>query len=193
MRKISTGTLVLLFTLLFTNFLLPATANAANKNFAEIAKEMMAEIHSATWLEEGKSSHLLYVFFDPNCPYCHKVYVNTREAVKHGDIRIRWIPVGVLTATSYGKALTILDSKDPLKAFYHDENNYSGENGGAAEEALDGSDKAQKALKENTKLLRLTGFDAVPSILFDTKDDQPYLIQGSPPADKLKIILQYVK
>jgi protein-disulfide isomerase len=101
--------------------------------------------------------------------------------------------VGVLTATSYGKAVTMLEAKDPLKAFYHDENNFSGENGGAVDEALDGTDKTQKALKANTKLLRLTGFDAVPSILFMANDGQPYLIQGSPPADKLKAILKYVQ
>ncbi len=194
MRKILTSTL-LLCAFFSLSFLVPTAASATDnsKHMAVVAKEMMAGIHKATWIEEGKSSHLIYVFFDPNCPYCHRIYVNTRDLVKQNAIQIRWVPVGVLTATSYGKAVTMLESRDPLKAFYHDENNFSGENGGAADEALDGTDKTRNALKENTKLLRLTGFDAVPSILFLTNDGQPYLIQGSPPAGKLKAILKYVQ
>jgi thiol:disulfide interchange protein DsbG len=193
MRKILTGTM-LLCAFFSLSFIVP-TASAADNNghMAAVAKEMMAGIHKATWIEEGKSAHVIYVFFDPNCPYCHRIYVNTRDLVKQNAIQIRWVPGGVLTATSYGKALALLDATDPLKAFYHDENNFSGEDGGAVDEALDGTDSTKKALKENAKLLRLTGFDAVPSILFLTNEGQPYLIQGSPPADKLKAILKYVQ
>ena len=193
MRKLLISTL-LLCAFLGLSFITPlASAADDSAHMAAVAKKMMDGIHRATWIEEGKSTHVLYVFFDPNCPYCHRVYMNTRDLVKQNAIQIRWIPVGVLTATSHGKAVTILESKDPLKAFYHDENNFSGENGGAVDEALEGTDKTRKSLKENTKLLRLTGFDAVPSLLFMANDGQPYLIQGSPPPDKLKAILKYVQ
>ena len=105
MRKLLTSTFVLLFTLLSTSIVASNTASAADGHMAVVAKEMMAGIHKATWIEEGKSPHLIYVFFDPNCPYCHQIYKNTRDLVKQNAIQIRWVPVGVLTATSYGKAL----------------------------------------------------------------------------------------
>jgi thiol:disulfide interchange protein DsbG len=193
MRQVLIGRFLLLFALLSMNFILPATSAAATGKRAAIAEKMLTNIDQATWIEEGKSAHIIYVFFDPNCPYCHRIYTNTRDWVKHNKVQMRWIPVGVLTPTSRGKALTLLDSKDPLKLFHHGEDNFVGGEGSAIDEALDGSGKSVKALDNNAKLLRLTGFDAVPSILFRSKKGDPILIEGAPPANKMKIILQYVK
>lgn len=192
MRQVLIGRFLLLFALLSMNFMLPATSVAKESRTA-IAEKMLTNIDQATWIEEGKSAHVIYVFFDPNCPYCHRVYTNTRDWIKNNKVQIRWIPVGVLTPTSHGKALTLLDSKDPLKLFHHGEDNFSGGEGSAIDEALDSPGKSQKALKNNVKLLRLTGVDAVPSILFRSKNGDPVLIEGAPPAKKMKIILQYVK
>ena len=193
MRQVLLGRFLLLFALFSVNFMLPATSAAAKESRAVIAEKMLTNINQATWIEEGKSAHVIYVFFDPNCPYCHRVYTNTRDWIKQNEVQIRWIPVGVLTPTSHGKALTLLDSKDPLKLFHHGEDNFAGGEGSAIDEALDGSDKSVKALKNNVKLLRLTGFDAVPSILFRTKGGQAILVEGAPPASKMQIILQNVK
>jgi thiol:disulfide interchange protein DsbG len=193
MRQVLLGRFLLLFALFSVNFMLPATSAAAKESRAVIAEKMLTNINQATWIEEGKSAHVIYVFFDPNCPYCHRVYTNTRDWIKQNEVQIRWIPVGVLTPTSHGKALTLLDSKDPLKLFHHGEDNFAGGEGSAIDEALDGSDKSAKALKNNVKLLRLTGFDAVPSILFRTQDGQAILVEGAPPANKMQIILQNVK
>lgn len=46
---------------------------------------------------EGKdtASRTTYVFFDPRCPYCHKLYQNTRAMAKRGAT-IKWIPVNTL-------------------------------------------------------------------------------------------------
>lgn len=192
LRPTLVGRVLLLFTLFSLNFALPSTSAAAGST-AEIAAKMLARIDQATWIEEGKSAHQIYVFFDPNCPYCHRIYHDTRDLVKTDAVQIRWIPVGVLTPTSHGKALTLLDAKDPLKLFHHGEDNFSGDNGSAIDEALDGTEKANKALKTNRDILQITGFDGVPSILFRAKDGQAVLIQGAPPARKLKAILQYVE
>ena len=193
MRQVFFSRFMLLFVLLSVNFMLPATSAAAKESRAVIAEKMLTGINQATWIEEGKSPHVIYVFFDPNCPYCHRVYTNTRDWIKHNEVQIRWVPVGVLTPTSQGKALTLLDSKDPLKLFHHGEDNFVGGEGSDIDEALDGSVKSVKALKNNVKLLRLTGFDAVPSILFRSKNGDAILVEGAPPAEKMKIILQYVK
>lgn len=46
---------------------------------------------------EGRASSAdtTFVFFDPRCPYCHKLYQNTRELAKRGAT-IKWIPVNTL-------------------------------------------------------------------------------------------------
>jgi len=169
-----------------------APAIAADSGKATVAEKMLAGIDQATWLTEGKSPHVVYIFFDPNCPYCHRVYLETRDWIKHNAMELRWIPVGVLTATSPGKARAILDAKDQLQAFYHNEDHYD-DAGGAIDEALMGTDKTDKALNQNARLLRLTGLDAVPLLLFRTYNGEAILIQGAPPPAKLKLILQYVK
>ena len=89
--------------------------------------------------------------------------------------------------------MAILDAQNPLQVFYENENGYSANDGGAIDEALDGTDKTETALDRNADLLRMVGFDAVPSILFRANNGQPILIHGAPPAARLKKILKYVQ
>lgn len=194
MRRIFYRACLYLLALSGLGMALSAPAMAAGGQQASVAEMMLKGIDQATWITEGKSPHVVYIFFDPNCPYCHRLYTDTRGAVKRNEVELRWIPVGVLTATSFGKAAAILDAKDPLKAFYQNEDHYArGDGGGGIDEALGASDKTDKALSTNAGLLRLSGFDAVPSMLFRADNGQAVVIQGAPPADKLKVILQHVK
>lgn len=187
LRRLGLSLLLLVLTSAFT---LNARAADAYSRMQKLAGSMLKDIGQTTWVKEGKSSHIIYIFFDPNCPYCHRVYENTRSAVKQGKVQLRWIPVGILTTTSAGKAAAILGAKDPLKAFYYNENHYN--RGGGIEEDLP-SNKTQQQLKANAALLARTGVGAVPALLFRTRDDKPFLIEGAPPPDKLGSILSHVK
>ncbi|HKK04497.1 MAG TPA: thiol:disulfide interchange protein DsbG [Gammaproteobacteria bacterium] len=198
MGRIVNGLAVAL-TIFAAAFVWSADASAAGKGpsgvhaGSQLAASMLADITQASWIAEGKGPHVVYVFFDPNCPYCHKLYEETRSWVSQGKLELRWIPVGVLTTTSEGKAAAMLGAKDPLKAFYQNENHYSRSGGGGGlEEGLAGP-AIEKKLKANESLLARTGFGAVPTMLFRAKDGQAVLVQGSPPNDKLKPILDSVK
>jgi thiol:disulfide interchange protein DsbG len=162
-------------------------ANPAQK----MAASILEDIHQTTWIAEGKGPHVAYVFFDPNCPYCHKLYENTREAVKAGKLQLRWIPVGILLPTSHGKAVAMLGAEDPLKAFYQNEDNYTRGNGGLDEDL--GTPEVEKKLSANEALLARTQLGAVPLMLFYTKQGEAVLIQGAPPKEKLPGILSYIK
>jgi thiol:disulfide interchange protein DsbG len=153
----------------------------------QLAESMLADIHQATWISEGSGPGIVYIFFDPNCPYCHRLYLNTRDWIKQGKARLRWIPVGVLTATSPGKAAALLGADDPLQAFYANEDHYS--RGGGIDEDIP-TDSVDAKLKANEALLARTRAGAVPLMLFRLKDGAPFLIEGSPPKDKLPIILR---
>jgi thiol:disulfide interchange protein DsbG len=167
-----------------------AADNGRAAAMERLAASMLHDIDHTTWISEGKSKHIIYIFFDPNCPFCHRLYVNTRTWVKEGKAELRWIPVGILTTTSAGKAAAILGAKDPRKAFYDNEDHY--DRGGAIEEDIP-SPAVEKKLKANAALLARTGFGAVPVMLFRGNDNTPILIQGSPPPQKLDVILKYVK
>jgi len=186
--------LALALTLMMTSVAWSHTAIAAGNDRAQamerLAASLLKDIGQTTWISEGKGPHVIYVFFDPNCPYCHRLFVSTRDWVKHNKVEIRWVPVGILTATSAGKAAAILGAKDPRAAFYQNEDHYN--RGGGIEEDIPSAAVEQK-LKANDALLARTGFGAVPLMLFEANDGTPILLQGAPPPDKLAVVLKYVK
>ena len=168
------------------------TGSAQAENPAQkMAASVLADIHQASWIAEGKGPHVAYVFFDPNCPYCHKLYEATRDEVKAGKLQLRWIPVGILLPTSHGKAVAMLGAKDPLKAFYKNEDGYTMGDGGIDEDL--GTPEVEKKLSANEALLARTQLGAVPLMLFTSKDGEAVMIQGAPPKDRLAGILSHIK
>jgi len=156
------------------------------------AASILADIKQATWIRDGKSAHVIYVFFDPNCPYCHKVYEMLRPQVQRGEVELRWVVVGKLMTTSTGKAAAMLEAKDPAEAFHRNERDFSqatGSFGGIEEEPAPRDDTIRR-LNANLALLNRTGFDAVPALLFRTKAGKADIIRGAPPAAFLEKLLK---
>jgi len=171
-----------------------ATRSGHGESMRQVAGSLLKDIHRATWIAEGKGPHVVYIFFDPNCPYCHQLYDDTRSWVKAGKVQLRWIPVGTLTATSAGKAAALLDAKDRLAAFHRNENRFDPSGGlGGIGESLGGTPKTEQALRVNEALLARTRFGAVPTMLFRADTGAPVLVQGAPPADKLAALLGHVQ
>jgi thiol:disulfide interchange protein DsbG len=158
---------------------------------AQAATSMLADMGQASWIRDGKSPHVIYVFFDPNCPYCHRVYESLRPQVQRAEVELRWIPIGILTTTSPGKAAALLEAPDPTAALHQNEQHFSVETGGLggiSEEPLP-RDETLKRLDRNLALLRRSGNDAVPSLLFRDRQGEPYFIVGAPSRDALAEIV----
>ncbi len=153
----------------------------------QVAESILADIDQATWISEGKGPGVIYIFFDSDCPYCHKLYLNTRDWITNDQVTLRWIPVGILTTTSEGKAYAMLGADDPLQAFYENEDNYS-RGGGIAEDLA--TPELTAKLRANEALLARTPTSAVPAMVFRAKGGAPILITGAPPKDKMPVILR---
>jgi thiol:disulfide interchange protein DsbG len=194
MLRHSRATLVTAFLLIIAGNLTAAAAEHPSKAEARqtAAASILADIQQATWIRDGKSAHVIYVFFDPNCPFCHKVYEMLRPQVQRGDVELRWIPLGKLMATSTGKAATLLEAKDPTEALHRNERGFSQETGsfGGIEEEPVPRDDTIRRLNANLALLNRTGFDAVPALLFRTKDGKANIIRGAPSAAFLAKLLK---
>lgn len=197
-HRLTTRFLVMLFLIFISG-----TASAANNTAPDtasptprqkIAESLLAEIHQATWIAEGKGPHIIYIFFDPNCPACNQLHHTFRPWVEQGAIELRWIPVGTLMTTSLGKAAALLEAKDRLAALTQNEAKFSRETGfgGIAEEPLP-TDATLKQLETNERLLKLTLNMAVPTMVFRDKQNRANLVQGSPPAGPLGQIVREVK
>src|SRR4030065_62609 len=114
------ATLVTAFLLITAGNLTAAAAENPSKAEArqKVAASMLADINQATWIRDGKSAHVIYVFFDPNCPYCHKVYEMLRPQVQRGEVELRWVVTGKLMTNSAGKAAAMLESTHPTKTLH---------------------------------------------------------------------------
>lgn len=77
-----------------------------------------SKMESSHWIEDGKKGapRTVYVFTDPNCPYCNKFWADARPWVDSGKVVLRHVMVGILTPTSAGKAAALLADKDPAAA-----------------------------------------------------------------------------
>ncbi len=114
------------------------------------------------FIEEGGGDKTVYAIIDPTCPYCHQLYRQTREAVAAGKIRIRWLPVAILSDDSKGLGAAVYaakDRKDGLADLMT----------GQLSAATVTRPTAQ-ILAHNLLLLRDTGHTGVPFVLYEGPD-----------------------
>jgi thiol:disulfide interchange protein DsbG len=80
--------------------------------------------HSMAWSEFAKTTYVvsgmrehpksvIYAFFDPNCGYCHFLWLALRPYEAAG-LQVRWVPVGILGEDSLIKAAAVIDGGDPV-------------------------------------------------------------------------------
>ncbi len=91
---------------------MPALEAAVRKPLPESAWK---QLESSRWIADGKSTapRTVYVFTDPNCPYCAKLWADARPWVTSGKLQLRHVIVGMLTPTSRAKAAALLTAKNP--------------------------------------------------------------------------------
>lgn len=72
-----------------------------------------SRLQASRWIADGsdKAPRTVYVFTDPNCPYCNKLWSDARPWIDAGKVQLRHIVVGVLTQSSPAKAAALLSSK----------------------------------------------------------------------------------
>lgn len=87
---------------------------------ADALNGMWALLGHASWVADGKSNapKIVYVFTDPNCPFCSKFWAQARPWVDAGRVQVRHLLVGILTPTSAGKAAALLAAHDPSSALH---------------------------------------------------------------------------
>ena len=83
-----------------------------------MANAVWGQLEKSHWIADGREGapRTVYVFTDPNCPYCNKLWADARPWVDAGKLQLRHVMVGILTPTSAGKAAALLGAKDPAAA-----------------------------------------------------------------------------
>ena len=84
-----------------------------------VLDDVWKTLEKSTWIQDGKpdAPRVVYVFSDPNCPYCYKFWQAARPWVESGKVQLRHIQVGVIREESRGQVATLLMSKNPAAVF----------------------------------------------------------------------------
>lgn len=169
------------------------TAFAASDMQQSRTETALAAAPKATWIVQGQGRHVLYVFFDPNCPYCSRLYKDLQPLIAPRDLQLRWIPVAILAVTSLGKAAAILQAKDP-KAMLDASEGHSDTAGTSSSFAEDiPSEDTEARLRANAALLKQVGMGALPSMLFQAKSGEAVAIPGGLSAEALRKMVDRIR
>lgn len=150
----------------------PARADSADH-------ALLRRAATAHWIAEGHGKRVVYVIFDPNCPFCHIVYEESQAHLK--AYQFRWIPVGILTSSSPGKAAALLAAKSPVAALRLNENRFvrkRGKLGGVKPLHMIPAPVAAE-LRDNLGVLKASGIEVVPKLLYLRRDGKVRLIVGA--------------
>ncbi|KAB7623417.1 thiol:disulfide interchange protein DsbG [Alkalilimnicola sp. S0819] len=131
-------------------------------------------LEDAAWLREGAADaeRVVYVFSDPNCPYC-KAFWEASQAYIGPDVQVRSLPIAILHPSSMGKAARILAADDPTQAFIdHQES-------GSEPLARVPAD-IRRQVEANNQLMRELGAHATPAIFYKDTEGHVRQILGLP-------------
>lgn len=148
------------------------------------------KLPESSWVPDGKEDapRIVYVFDDPECPYCHKFWKEARPWVDAGKVQIRHVMVGIITRNSPDEAAVILASKDPAALLAKHEQNYRGE----GKNQLDASKVPQSAhdkVQANGELMQELGLSATPAIFYQNPDGSIGQLSGAPQGPLLEEVM----
>lgn len=86
--------------------------------YEPMGKEMWQRLEDSTWIADGAADapRIVYMFSDPNCPFCNMFWKQARPWVEAGDVQVRHVMVGMLREDSAGKSAALLAADDPEQA-----------------------------------------------------------------------------
>ena len=147
-------------------------AQGNNLSNALIEQHMKKAVLDDVWktLDGQKNAQrIVYVFSDPNCPYCYKFWQAARPWVKAGKVQLRHIQVGVIRDESRAQAAALLMSKNP-EAEFLELNSNKGKKSLKKVEKIP-ADIAKK-IDFNESLMSKYGFFSTPSMVWkDSKGE----------------------
>lgn len=148
-----------------------------------------SQLEKSNWIADGsdRAPRVVYVFTDPNCSYCNKLWADARPWVEAGKVQLRHIPVAVLGASSADKAAKLLSDKNPAAALAAYERaklkapagrTQTGDN--QAKTLTPISAQARAQLDHNEKLMETLRLRATPGIVWRDANGAIQMRTGAP-------------
>ena len=156
--------------------------------YAPMSKEVWAKMETSNWIADGSKDapRTVYLFSDPNCPYCNMFWEQARPWVNAGKVQLRHIMVGIIREDSPGKSAALLAAKDPQKTLAEHE---KAGKGSTLKPLAKIPAAIQAKLDANMKLMEELELSATPAIFYLDDKGELQQQQGAPSPDKLLKIL----
>ncbi|MFB8830867.1 thiol:disulfide interchange protein DsbG [Azotobacter sp. CWF10] len=156
--------------------------------YAPLGKEMWARMERSSWIADGNSTapRTVYLFSDPNCPYCTLFWRQARPWVETGKVQLRHIMVGILRADSAGKAAALLAAERPEQALQAHE---SAGKASSLKPLAEIPAEIKERLESNLELMNALGAMATPAIFHLDERSRLQQQQGAPDPEALAQIL----
>lgn len=144
-----------------------------------VLNEVWNSLEKTTWIQDGNvnAPRIVYVFSDPNCPYCHTFWQQARPWVKSGKVQLRHIQVAVIRPESRGQVATLLTAPNPQKAF-EEYNLAKGKKKFIELKSIPKNIAAK--LDSNMKTMEKYGFFATPAVVWKDSKGELQSTQGLP-------------
>jgi thiol:disulfide interchange protein DsbG len=172
---------------------------------APMTNEVWNRLAASSWIADGqaKAPRTVYVFTDPNCPYCNKFWMDARPWVDSGKVQLRHVIVGVLTPSSPAKAAALLNDKNPSQLLFNYERSHAGATklavaSGRVRPLDDAGLKplekvptaVQARIAANERLMNELGLQATPAVAFQDDKGQLQTLTGIPPSELTRVLGQ---
>lgn len=156
--------------------------------YEPMGKEMWQRLEDSTWIADGSADapRVIYMFSDPNCPFCNMFWEQARPWVDAGDVQIRHVMVGMLRPDSAGKSAALLAAEDPEAAL--NEHEAAGK-ASKLKPMKTIPAELDKQLQANLTLMDEMGASATPAIYYMDENNRLQQQQGAPQPDVLKKIM----
>lgn len=148
---------------------------------------LMQRLDRAHWIAAGAKSpsRVVYVFTDPNCPYCSDLW-KALQTARAADVQIRYLLVAVISADSRGKDAAILESSDPAATLASSERNFA--KGGVAPKSSWQPGTAE-TIASNEALMAALHIYGTPGLVYLEKPEEVRVFAGMPDARQLRAIV----
>lgn len=156
--------------------------------YEPMGKEMWQRLEDSTWIADGSADapRIVYMFSDPNCPFCNMFWEQARPWVEAGDVQVRHVMVGMLREDSAGKSAALLAADDPEQAL--EEHEAAGKASKLkAMKNIPAELDAQ--LQANLTLMGELGASATPAIYYKDNQGRLQQHQGAPRPQALTEIM----
>ena len=141
------------------------------KQLKSPSEPLFADIEGSNWVALGSTTApVVYMFIDPQCPYCHDFMKTLQKDIEGGRVQVRMIPVGFRDETRAQAALLLAVPNAQERWFRH----------------LDGDKEAlpatpginEQGVERNMAVMQSWKLNVTPLSVYRAQDGKVKIVQG---------------